>query len=334
MAAVRIERLELRVLRLPLVRFFETSFGRVYDRTFLLVRLDGGRRDGLGRMRRRRQPVLQLRDGRDGLAHHHGVPGAARARASTFAPSRATCSRRCAASAATTWRRPRSRWRRGICSRARQASRSPRCSAARARAIASGVSIGIQDSLEQLVERVGAELADGLPADQDQGEAGLGHRRRARRSGARFGDDPADGGRQRGLHAGGRGAPGGARRVRPDDDRAAARLRRHRAITRCCSGSIDDADLPRRVDPLGAPRARCDRRRRVPHHQHQARARGRPRASRSGCTTCARRAACRCGTAACSSRASAARTTCTCRRCRTSRCRATWPPASGTTSRT
>ncbi len=32
----------MRVLRLPLVRFFETSFGRVYDRTFLLVRLDGG----------------------------------------------------------------------------------------------------------------------------------------------------------------------------------------------------------------------------------------------------------------------------------------------------
>jgi O-succinylbenzoate synthase len=39
---VRIERLELRIVRLPLVRFFETSFGRAYDRTFILVRLDGG----------------------------------------------------------------------------------------------------------------------------------------------------------------------------------------------------------------------------------------------------------------------------------------------------
>jgi O-succinylbenzoate synthase len=37
---VRIERLELRLLRLPLVRFFETSFGRVHDRTFLLVRVE------------------------------------------------------------------------------------------------------------------------------------------------------------------------------------------------------------------------------------------------------------------------------------------------------
>lgn len=38
---MRIERLELRQLRLPLVQFFETSFGRVYDKSFLLVRLEG-----------------------------------------------------------------------------------------------------------------------------------------------------------------------------------------------------------------------------------------------------------------------------------------------------
>ncbi len=37
MGSVRIDRIELRVLRLPLVRFFETSFGRIDDRTFLLV---------------------------------------------------------------------------------------------------------------------------------------------------------------------------------------------------------------------------------------------------------------------------------------------------------
>jgi O-succinylbenzoate synthase len=45
---VRISRIELRVLRLPLVRFFETSFGRVYDRTFLLTRLEGDGAIGLG----------------------------------------------------------------------------------------------------------------------------------------------------------------------------------------------------------------------------------------------------------------------------------------------
>jgi o-succinylbenzoate synthase len=45
---VRIERLELRLCRLPLVSFFETSFGRSYDRTFLLARLEGDGHEGWG----------------------------------------------------------------------------------------------------------------------------------------------------------------------------------------------------------------------------------------------------------------------------------------------
>jgi o-succinylbenzoate synthase len=44
----RIERLSLRLIRLPLVAFFETSFGRVYDKTFILVTLDGDGLQGLG----------------------------------------------------------------------------------------------------------------------------------------------------------------------------------------------------------------------------------------------------------------------------------------------
>ncbi len=45
---MRIERLELRLLRLPLVRFFETSFARSYDRTFLLLRVECGGVSGWG----------------------------------------------------------------------------------------------------------------------------------------------------------------------------------------------------------------------------------------------------------------------------------------------
>jgi O-succinylbenzoate synthase len=41
MIVVRIDRLELRLLRLPLVHFFETSFARVHDRTFILVTAHG-----------------------------------------------------------------------------------------------------------------------------------------------------------------------------------------------------------------------------------------------------------------------------------------------------
>jgi O-succinylbenzoate synthase len=45
---VRIERIELRVLRLPLVRFFETSFGRIDDRSFLLVSVEDQGAIGVG----------------------------------------------------------------------------------------------------------------------------------------------------------------------------------------------------------------------------------------------------------------------------------------------
>ena len=38
---MKIERLELRLLKLPLVHFFETSFSRVHDKTFILVRVAG-----------------------------------------------------------------------------------------------------------------------------------------------------------------------------------------------------------------------------------------------------------------------------------------------------
>jgi len=45
---VKIERLELRLIRLPLVHFFETSFGRIDDKHFILARVDGGGATGYG----------------------------------------------------------------------------------------------------------------------------------------------------------------------------------------------------------------------------------------------------------------------------------------------
>jgi o-succinylbenzoate synthase len=40
--------MELRLLKLPLVRFFETSFGRIDDKHFIIVRVDGGGLSGYG----------------------------------------------------------------------------------------------------------------------------------------------------------------------------------------------------------------------------------------------------------------------------------------------
>jgi O-succinylbenzoate synthase len=45
---VRIDRLELRLLKLPLVHFFETSFGRIDEKHFILVRVDGEGASGYG----------------------------------------------------------------------------------------------------------------------------------------------------------------------------------------------------------------------------------------------------------------------------------------------
>jgi O-succinylbenzoate synthase len=45
---VKIERIDLWLLRLPLVRFFETSFARSYDRTFVLVRVSEAGAEGWG----------------------------------------------------------------------------------------------------------------------------------------------------------------------------------------------------------------------------------------------------------------------------------------------
>jgi O-succinylbenzoate synthase len=45
---VKIEKIELFLCRLPLVHFFETSFGRSYDRTFVLIRVEGDGHEGWG----------------------------------------------------------------------------------------------------------------------------------------------------------------------------------------------------------------------------------------------------------------------------------------------
>ena len=45
---MEIERLELRLVKLPLVHFFETSFGRIDDKHFILVRIDGEGATGYG----------------------------------------------------------------------------------------------------------------------------------------------------------------------------------------------------------------------------------------------------------------------------------------------
>ena len=160
---MRIERIELRLLRLPLVRFFETSFSRIYERAFVLVTVEGDGLQGVGECVADAHPYYSSETtgtaweiiskfiaprviGRE-FAHPREVFSALRLiRGHNMAK---------AAVEMAAW---------DLFAREQGL---PLCrvlggdEAIIRTGIASGVSIGIQDSLEGLVERVGIELQAG-----------------------------------------------------------------------------------------------------------------------------------------------------------------------------
>jgi o-succinylbenzoate synthase len=160
---VRIDRIELRLLRLPLVRFFETSFGRIYERPFVLVTVEDNGSVGLGECVADANPfysaettrtawhiisefIAPLVLGRD-FNHPRDIFCALRGiRGHNMAK---------AAVEMAAWDLYARQQAQPL---ARVLGGSP---ALIESGIASGVSIGIQDSLDQLAERVDAELAAG-----------------------------------------------------------------------------------------------------------------------------------------------------------------------------
>ena len=156
---MRIERLQLRLIRLPLVAFFETSFGRVYDKTFILVTLDGEGVQGLGECVADVDPYYSsetntgawhvIKDflasfvlGRSFRDPRHVFPAMARVRGHNMAK---------AAVEMAAW---------DLAARAQDVPLSRLLGGTRSE-IPSGVSIGIQDSLEQLIAKVEKERAAG-----------------------------------------------------------------------------------------------------------------------------------------------------------------------------
>ncbi len=160
---MRIERIELRLLRLPLVRFFETSFGRIDDRAFVLVTVEDDGAVGVGECVADERPFYSSETTRtawhivadflspmvlgrtfvhprevfDSLAlvrgHHMAKAAIEMAAWDLFARQQNRSLAEVLGGSETTI----------------------------ANGIASGVSIGIQASLDQLVGRVDAELAAG-----------------------------------------------------------------------------------------------------------------------------------------------------------------------------
>jgi O-succinylbenzoate synthase len=156
---MRIERLHLRLIRLPLVAFFETSFGRVYEKTFILVTLEGEGLQGLGECVADADPYYSsetntaawhiIKDflaplvlGRSFRDPRHVFPAMARVRGHNMAK---------AAVEMAAW---------DLAARRQNVPLSQLLGGTRT-AIPSGVSIGIQDSLEQLAAKVETELAAG-----------------------------------------------------------------------------------------------------------------------------------------------------------------------------
>ena len=198
--------------------------------------------------------------------------------------------------------------------------------------ILSGVSLGIEDDLGRLMANDRSVRRRGVPPGQAEDRPRQGRERGLGR--AREVPGPAaDGRRELGVHPGRRRGAQGAGPLRPDDDRAAAGLRRHRGSRRA-SEPAPDADLPRREHPLGRRRPPGAQPRTAAGSSTSRSAAWAACSNRRRSTTTATPRACRSGAAACTSTASAGPRTWRSPACRASRCRATSRARTSTTPAT
>jgi len=156
---VKIERLELRLLKLPLVHFFETSFGRIFEKHFILVRLDGDGATGHGECVAEQDPYYSAETNETAWHIISGfiaprVVGVEFAHPRDVFPALKAIRGHNMAKAAVEM----AAW--DLFARQQNVPLCRVLGGTRER-IASGVSIGIQDSLDELAEHVEWELAAG-----------------------------------------------------------------------------------------------------------------------------------------------------------------------------
>lgn len=156
---MRIDRLELRLLRLPLVHFFETSFGRISDKHFLLVTLEGEGETGIGECVAESDPYYSAETNETcwHVITEFLAPRLLGARfehpRDVFPAFKAVRGHHMAKAAVEM-----AAW--DLHARQQGMPLSRLLGGTRTE-IVSGVSIGIQDSLDELVEKVDRELAAG-----------------------------------------------------------------------------------------------------------------------------------------------------------------------------
>ena len=156
---VTIDRVELRLLRLPLVRHFETSFGRSYDREFLLVIVRGDGIEGWAECVAEHNPFYSSETTETAWHVITGflapmVIGRSFAHPSEMFAALARVRGHLMAKAALEM----AAW--DLYAR-QEGVPLWQALGGSGRPVASGVSIGIQDSLDELVERVRIEREDG-----------------------------------------------------------------------------------------------------------------------------------------------------------------------------
>ncbi len=156
---MRIDRIELRLLRLPLVHFFETSFGRVRDKPFILVRLLAGGLEAWGESVAEEAPYYSSETNETAW---HVIAGFLAPRLlaldlehprQVFPAFRAVRGHNMAKAALEM-----AAW--DLHARA-EGQPLARVLGGRRTRIASGVSVGIQDSLDDLAARIRTELDAG-----------------------------------------------------------------------------------------------------------------------------------------------------------------------------
>jgi o-succinylbenzoate synthase len=156
---VKIEKIELFLCRLPLVHFFETSFGRSYDRTFVLIRVQGDGLEGWGESVAEANPYYSS-ETTDTVWHIITGFIAPLLLGSSFDHPReiAPALKRIRGHNMAKAGVEMAAW--DLYARSQGVPLARVLGGSRDR-IASGVSIGIQDSFDQLMEKIEKELAAG-----------------------------------------------------------------------------------------------------------------------------------------------------------------------------
>ncbi len=169
---MRIEAITLREIRMPLVDFFETSFGRTTERRILLVTVHCEGVDGWGECTAGEHPFYceESTDTAWYVLREYLAPA--------FAGRELESGREAAfrMPAVRGHRMAKAALENAVWDAEAQVKQVPlwKLVGGTRKELAAGVSIGIQESHEQLLEKIAVEVAAGISADQGEGEAGVG----------------------------------------------------------------------------------------------------------------------------------------------------------------